>query len=63
MEEEGDGPGGNAPSGGGNWKPLPPSGGGAPGGAGGDNARLFIQKGSKMNNGEFDEGLDEASPF
>jgi len=63
VEEEGDGPGGNAPSGGGNWKPLPPSGGGAAGGASGDNARLFIQKGSKMNNGEFDEGLDEASPF
>ncbi len=32
----------------GNWKPLP-------GDSGGDAARLFIQKGSKMNDGQFDE--------
>ncbi|MFT3706014.1 MAG: replicative DNA helicase [Agriterribacter sp.] len=38
--------------GGGNWKPVPAEGGD-------NNARLFIQKGSKMNDGEFD---DEA-PF
>jgi replicative DNA helicase len=63
VEEEGDddqgGNGGGFPSGGGNWKPLGPS--ASP--AGGDGAKLFIQKGSKMNNGEFDDGFDEASPF
>ena len=50
------------PQGGGNWKPLPPSGGGpaAPQDGG---AKLYIQKGSKMNSGGFDEGLDEAAPF
>lgn len=47
------------PGGGGNWKPLGP----APSQQGGDNnARLFIQKGSKMN--EFDEGFgEEENPF
>ncbi len=45
----------------GNWKPLNPP----PSQSGGDNnARLFIQKGSKMNNGEFDEGPgQEENPF
>jgi replicative DNA helicase len=64
VEEEGDdlGPkgGGAQPfnGGGGNWKPVgtPPAGGDA-------GAKLFIQKGSKMNSGEFDEGFDEAAPF
>jgi replicative DNA helicase len=60
IEEEGDDLGGSHGGGGGNWKPVPSSGGGA---AGSDNARLFIQKGSKMNNGEFDEGLDPSDPF
>jgi replicative DNA helicase len=46
--------------GGGSWKPvapgtLPTSGGAA---AGGDAGKLFIQKGSKMNGGDFDEGFD-----
>ena len=36
----------------GNWKPVP-------GEDGDNNARLFIQKGSKMNDGQF----DEAAPF
>jgi replicative DNA helicase len=31
--------------------------------SGDDNARLFIQKGSRMNNGEFDEGFGEEDPF
>jgi len=53
--------GGGAPAGGGSWKPVGPSTGG--GSAIDDNARLFIQKGSKMNTGEFDEGYDEAAPF
>jgi len=48
---------------GGNFKPistLPTSGGSTSGG----DAKLYIQKGSRMNNGEFDEGFDEPiSPF
>jgi replicative DNA helicase len=40
--------GGSAPSGGGNWKPVA-------GLDGGDGAKLYIQKGSKMNDGEFDD--------
>jgi replicative DNA helicase len=64
VEEEGDdlGGGGGFPStggGGGNWKPLGPS----PSQGGDNGAKLFIQKGSKMNNGEFDDGFDEADPF
>jgi replicative DNA helicase len=63
VEEEGDdlGGGGGYPStgGGGNWKPLGPS----PSQGGDSGAKLFIQKGSKMNNGEFDDGFDEADPF
>jgi replicative DNA helicase len=39
---------GPAPSGGGNWKPVS--------GLGGDNdPKLYIQKGSRMNDGEYDE--------
>ena len=55
------GGGGFTPGGGGKWKPIPSS--PASGGSVDDDARLFIQKGSKMNSGEFDEGLDEAAPF
>ena len=50
--------------GGGSWKPAPVSpadGGGATGGDPG--GRFFIQKGSKMNNGEFDEGFESNDPF
>jgi replicative DNA helicase len=63
VEEEGDdlGGGGTPPSGG-NWKPIPPGGGPATPSPD-DGARLFIQKGSKMNSGGFDEGFDEAAPF
>lgn len=49
----------------GSWKPITPGLGGPPaaGGAGDDaGGRFFIQKGSKMNTGEFDEGFDE-QPF
>ena len=42
---------GPAPSGGGNWKPVSSS--------GGDEAKLYIQKGSKMN----DSTYDEDAPF
>src|SRR6476661_5013898 len=38
------------PPGGGNWKPVNTG-----GGAGGDEARMYIQKGSKMNDGAFDD--------
>lgn len=40
------------PSGGGNWKPLGPQ---APQNGGDDNARLFIQKGSKMNENNYED--------
>lgn len=47
----------------GSWRPITPSQGPAAGGGGGDEGgRFFIQKGSKMNSGEFDEGFDE-QPF
>jgi replicative DNA helicase len=57
--EEWDGDGGipGLPS---NWKPVGPS---APPAAGGDTSRLFIQKGSKMNGGDFDEGFENDAPF
>jgi replicative DNA helicase len=45
---DGFGGGGSAPSGGGSWKPVA-------GLDGGDGAKLYIQKGSKMNDGEFDD--------
>jgi len=48
--------------GGGNWKPVGPSpipGNDAEGGGG----KLFIQKGSRMNSGEFDEGFEGDTPF
>jgi replicative DNA helicase len=68
VEDEGDNLGGGnpgeapQPGGGGSWKPIHPGGGPTPPPA--DNgAKLFIQKGSKMNSGEFDEGYDEAAPF
>ncbi|HEX3024689.1 MAG TPA: replicative DNA helicase [Chitinophagaceae bacterium] len=38
------------------WKPIPPS-------SGNEGSKLFIQKGSKMNGGDFDEGLDADAPF
>ena len=51
IEDEGGndfGGGGSAPSGGGSWKPV------AGLDSGGD-AKLFIQKGSRMNDGQFDD--------
>ena len=53
VEEEGGDFNTGLPPGGGNWKPV------AGGGGGDDGARMYIQKGSKMNDGNFD---DEA-PF
>ena len=50
IEDEGGGDFGGALPSGGNWKPVPGNDGG------GDNgAKLYIQKGSKMNDGEFDD--------
>ena len=51
IEEEGGGDNFNPNLGGGSWKPVQ--------GGGSDGASLYIQKGSKMNDGQFD---DEA-PF
>lgn len=45
---------------GGNWRPLNPP---PPQAGGDDSARLFIQKGSRMNDDEFDEGFGGESPF
>ncbi|MGN6615866.1 MAG: replicative DNA helicase [Ilyomonas sp.] len=60
--EEWDGDNGfNGMMGGGNWKPLGPSTPPAAGDEGG--GRFFIQKGSRMNSGEFDEGFDTDAPF
>jgi hypothetical protein len=56
-EWDGDGSGFGAS----NWKPVAP--GSTSGGTGQDNAKLFIQKESKMNEGDFDEGFDNETPF
>ncbi len=61
FEEWGDDGGG---FGGGSWKPLPPTGPApAAGGGGGEGGKFFIQKGSKMNGGNFDDGFDNEAPF
>ncbi|MBI2283466.1 MAG: replicative DNA helicase [Bacteroidetes bacterium] len=52
---------GGMPGLGGSWKPVGPSAPPAAGGAG--DSKLFIQKGSKMNGGDFDEGFDNDAPF
>ena len=44
-----------------NWKPVAP--GSTTGTTGQDNAKLFIQKESKMNEGDFDAGFDNETPF
>jgi replicative DNA helicase len=54
--------GGNQGGGGGNFRPIKPSGGAQSGGEG--DAAMFIQKSSKMNDmAEFDEGFDEEGLF
>src|SRR4051812_34587291 len=60
--DEGNNFGGGFPSGS-TWKPVSPS--PADGGNNGNDAggRFFIQKGSKMNNGEFDEGFEGNDVF
>ena len=44
-----------------NWKPVAP--GSTAGTSPQDSAKLFIQKESKMNEGDFDEGFDNETPF
>jgi len=46
---------------GGSWKPVGPS--PVPNPGGGEGAKFFIQKGSKMNGGDFDEGFEGDVPF
>ncbi|RFM26713.1 replicative DNA helicase [Deminuibacter soli] len=53
--------GGAAPAGGNTWKPLGTS--GAPGGGDDGGGKFFIQKGSRMNSGEFDDGIEGDAPF
>jgi replicative DNA helicase len=51
-------------SAGSSWRPITPN---LPTGGGNasstDGPKFFIQKGSKMNGGEFDEGIDQDAPF
>ncbi len=49
--------------GGGSWKPVSPSSGPAPSSGGNEGGKFFIQKGSKMNGGNFDDGFDNEAPF
>ncbi len=58
--EEWDGDGGLAGLGN-NWKPVGPS--TTPSAGEGDTGKLFIQKGSKMNGGDFDDGIETDAPF
>jgi len=59
FEEWDDNSGPSFPSGG-NWKPVAPQ---SPQEGGDDNARLFIQKGSRMNDDAFGNALDDENPF
>ena len=58
--EEWDADSGPALPPGGNWKPISPQ---PPQSSGDDNARLFIQKGSRMNDNSFDEADEDEDPF
>ncbi|HEX5155281.1 MAG TPA: replicative DNA helicase [Parafilimonas sp.] len=59
--EEWDGDSGPDLTRGGNWRPVnqPPS----QTGSGDDNARLFIQKGSRMNDDKFGDDVEDQDPF
>ena len=46
-----------------NWKPVGPPTTPNLGGGASDSSKLFIQKGSKMNGGDFDEGFEVDAPF
>lgn len=54
--------GGGGNNGGGGWKPLGPSPAPDNGAAGNGGGKFFIQ-GSRMNSGEFDDGLENDAPF
>jgi replicative DNA helicase len=45
------------------WRPITPNLPTSGSASSGDGPKFFIQKGSKMNGGEFDEGLDQDAPF
>jgi replicative DNA helicase len=60
--EEWDGDGGGIEGLGNNWKPIAPSPSPAAGGAG-DTAKFYLQKGSKMNDVDFDQGYETEQPF
>jgi replicative DNA helicase len=64
FEDAGDEDGPRQDLGPGSWRPITPGMGPGPAaaGSGGEGGKFFIQKGSKMNSGEFDEGFDE-QPF
>jgi replicative DNA helicase len=51
--------GGGFPAPGSNFKSL----GAAPPAAGGDGAKFYLQKGSKMNEADFDQGYETEQPF
>ena len=61
-EWDGDGGGFNPGKSAGNWKPVTPA-PAAPGSGSDEGGKFFIQKGSRMNTGSFDEGFDEETPF
>lgn len=56
WDGDGGGGGGFPQTGGGSWKPVPAS--PAPGSGNDEGGKFFIQKGSRMNSGSFDEGFD-----
>jgi replicative DNA helicase len=58
MKDDGSG---SAPGPG--FKPLPPHHGGPAGSGSGNDAGLYIQRGSRMNTGGFDEGFEGSDPF
>ncbi len=64
FEEWGD-EGNSSPGfkGGGNWKPTGPAPVTENGGGANEGGRFFIQKGSRMNSGEFDDGFGEDAPM
>ena len=60
--EEWDGDGGGIEGLGNNWKPIAPSTTPSAGGAS-DSAKFYLQKGSKMNDVDFDQGYETEQPF
>jgi replicative DNA helicase len=59
IDETGGFPGGGS----GNWKPITPGPAPTPGAAGGESGGRFFVQGSKMNTGNFDDGIQGDAPF